>query len=100
MAFTEDLEIFFNNAHFTETVSYTVEGGSAVNIEVLWSEGDSDFQQTNVEVEGVSYRCLAKKTDVPLASEGDTIVKNSITYYVRDVAPTEDGKTIELMMEI
>lgn len=81
---------FFETTDFAESASYTPAGGSASTIYVIF---DNEFALSTVGVgyENLAPQVLAKTSDVSGATNGATIVINSVTYYVIGVEPDGTG---------
>lgn len=83
-------------ADFGESITYTVQGGSAATI-----TGIFDNQYVEVDSGGeVGFavqqpRLTVRTADVPNCTEGDTFVVNSVTYLSRIVQ--DDGTGITLI---
>jgi len=72
--------VFYNTDEFAETISYTENGGSPVNISAVLSDVDpaiiSDAPPEDSLVVGVRY------SEVPDPQKGDVFTINSETYYL------------------
>lgn len=90
-AFADDV---LNMDAFAQEVTWTPSGGQGKTINAV-------FDNSFVAVEGVGDAgvsssmpsVLCKASDVTGAGRGDTVVRNSVTYYVTEAQPGDDGFT-------
>ena len=83
---------FFETSDFAQSASYTPSGGSAATIYVIF---DNEFSLSNIGIgfENSAPQVMAKTSDVSAATNGATIVIDSVTYYVIGVEPDGTGVT-------
>ena len=93
-----DLSNFFDTDDFAVEATYTVQGGSAATIKGVF---DKDFIEVDaggeVELASTDPRFFCKTSDVSSASNGDTIVIDSVTYKTRVVEPNGTGVTVMVL---
>jgi hypothetical protein len=75
-----------------ETVSYT-HSSTTVSINGLWDEKFHMATQEGIMVESSGPGFTARTVDLSSVSAGDTIVRNSTTYFVRGIHPDGQGYT-------
>tara|TARA_Y100000401_G_scaffold8953_1_gene6139 strand:- start:10029 stop:10343 length:315 start_codon:yes stop_codon:yes gene_type:complete len=92
---SDDLTNFFITDDFAVSATYTVQGGSASTIKGVF---DKEFIEIDtdggVDVASNDPRFTCKTSDVTNASNGDTIVIDSVTYKVRIAEADGTGITI------
>lgn len=87
----EDIDVFFQSEDFAESVTYTHSGDAPVSVKCIW---DEPFQLTSAQ--GITYQnsdpnALFRSVDVPTPTDQDTVVRNSVTYYVLRSEPDGTG---------
>lgn len=97
MAFTENLDVFFDTNDFGVEATFTPSGGSASTIEGIFDNEylaiDGDGQ---VAVAGTTPVFHCKTADVANAY-GGTLVVNSTTYNIVEVKPDGTGTTMLIL---
>ena len=85
----QDLDVFFNDAEFTDTA--LLESGDAIS--VYFDEKDDVVFDTGLDsdVSASVPSVTCKASDVANMSHGDSLVVNSMTYYVIDMDPPQSG---------
>lgn len=89
-----DLTNFFNTDEFADSATYT-HAAVPATIKVIF---DDDYQAVQ-GVESSGPVALAKTTDVSAAIHGDTLVINTVTWYVRGIQPNGDTTLLILSRE-
>lgn len=82
---------------FAVDAAFSHAGGAASNIKIIF---DNDFKAINLitgEVELAGPQAICKTSDVSTAIHGDTLVINSITYYIIGIQPDGTGITILIL---
>lgn len=92
--FEADLDSFLNTSEFAETATYTVYGGSAASISVIFDNTGNVINPATLEVESSGPKVTCKTSDVENASNRDTVVIASITYYVTKVEHDGTGMSV------
>lgn len=89
-------DIFFTD--FAVDATYTPSGGTAKGIKVVF---DNEYAVVSlagdVAIESVSPAAHCKDSDIIGAKHGDTLVINSVTYYVIGIQPDGTGITILIL---
>lgn len=94
MAFTEDLDAFFD-ATYGFAVSGTLDG--ATTIKVIFDAPGGDVAD---RVNATRPSCLARASDVTASNLGDTLVIGATTYTIRErVAEDPDGALVRLTLQ-
>lgn len=76
-------DLFLNTNHFAEAVTYTPSGGSGTLINVIWDDAFEVIEmEEDMQVRRQVVACFADQSDITGNSDGDTIDRNSVTYYV------------------
>ncbi len=91
---TNDLAVFL--ADFGVSATYT-HAGTPATISVIF---DNEYVPANlggIEVESLGPAATCKTSDVSNAAHGDTVVINSVTYYITGVHPDGTGMTVLLL---
>lgn len=92
MAFTEDLNVFFDD--YGVSATYTALGGSAEAIRVVF---DNEFAAAQglgiVGVDGATPQALCKTSDVSGATRGASLSIGGVAYKVTEVMPDGTGMT-------
>jgi hypothetical protein len=86
--------VFFAAEGFTVSASYSHAGGAAIAINVIF---DDEFTGTNLstgEIDTAAPQVRARTVDVSDATQGDTLIISSVTYYVTSVRPDGTGVSI------
>lgn len=95
MAFTEDLDVFFDTDAFAVEATYRAGGsGPLVTKAVI-------FDRAHLETLGISDAnpvALGKATDFATADSTDTLAINGTTYRISDIQPQDDGATVLLQL--
>jgi len=93
-------DVFFSGSGFDEAVSYTPDGGSAASINVIWDDAFETVEFGDEgEVRAVQPACFAKASDISGDTDGDTVVRNSTTYYVtRKLGAEGSGDAVVLLL--
>ncbi len=90
----DEVDAFFDvNDPGRESIQYVEYGAASKPIVVIW---DEQYAATSVEgLEAMNFKpnALCRSVDVPNATDKDTVVRNSQTYYVIDVRPDGTGIT-------
>lgn len=84
---------FFETTDFAQSVTYTPSGGSSVSILGIF---DNEFSLNDISEMGyqnMNPYITCKTSDVNNATNGDTFVISSVTYYVIGVQPDGTGIT-------
>ena len=90
----EDIDVFFDAGDSgTEQVVYNKFGGAPATIVCRWDEPYGASIVEGLEVRNIKPSALFRTIDVPNANDQDTVVRNSVTYYVMDVQPDGTGVT-------
>ena|SRR4030067_1899703 len=86
-----DLDIFFSD-DFTQDATYTPQGGQASTIKIIF---DNAFKVIDIStgIESALPAATCKTSDVASVKHNDTLVINSITYYVSGIQPDGTGIT-------
>lgn len=96
----DDRLIFLDVDDFGTTASYTVQGGSAVNITGIFDNEHIEVDATGtVGVSVQQPRFMCRTADVSSATEGDDITINSVAYKIRVVQDDGTGMT-NLLLEV
>ena len=87
--------VFLNGGEFAKSASYTATGANAVTVKVIF---DSPFELVD-PASGVSFGAEdtsvhGKRSELGEAKLGETLVIDSVTYYVREVKPRLDSAGI------
>lgn len=91
MDFTSDLSSIF----FTDfAVSATYGAGT---IKVIFDRDGTLLQMLGAPYETTTPQALCLTSDVSAAVKGMTLVISSVTWYIADIKPTEDGTTLLLL---
>jgi hypothetical protein len=86
-----DLDAFFNTDEFADSATYN---GATIN--GIFTDA---FQLSTVGgMETSSPQFETKTSSVSSAAHRDTLVINSVTYYVIGIQPSEDGLTTVLIL--
>lgn len=85
----QDLGVFFNNDEFTESATLA----NGISISVYFDEKDDVVFDTgldsDVSASVVSVTC--KADDVSDLNHGDSLILNTMTYYIIDMDPPQSG---------
>ncbi len=84
---------FINTDDFGQSATYTASGGSPATITIIF---DNEFFLSTIVgsgYENTNPTALCKTTDVSTATNGATLVTDSVTYYVIGVQPDGTGFT-------
>jgi hypothetical protein len=84
---------FIDTNPFAETVTYTASGGQPVSIKVQFEDPYQLTSAQGIEYQNSNPNCLCKTSDVANANDEAMIVRNGITYYVKEVQPDGTGIT-------
>lgn len=91
MAFTEDLDVFFNTDGFGVDVSTSTASG--VGIFDMPSEVIADGVILTTD-----YRLLVKTSDFPSLLRGTSMTVDGLGYSVREAMLMDDGKITQVML--
>ena len=95
-----DLSNLFDTNDFATEATYTVQGGSASTINVVFDKEFLDVDANGeVGLASTDPRAFCLTSDVSSASNGDTIVIDSVTYKVRIVEPDGSSGITILVLE-
>lgn len=85
----QDLDVFFNDEEFTEIATLS----NGLSISVYFDEKDDVVFDTGLDsdVSASVPSATCKSVDVASMRHGDSVVVNSITYYVIDMDPPQNG---------
>ena len=86
--------VYFNTDDFAKDATWTPDGGSATAIKVIF---DDEYTGTNIgtgEIDNADPMVRIKSSTVSAVSQGDTIIVDTVTYYVKSVQPDGTGVTI------
>ena len=92
---TEDLDIFL--ADFGETITYTPQGGQALQIQAIVDMPSFALQSAMGEVSSYKPQATCKTSDVSNAKKNDTVTARSGNYTVTDANPDGTGFTVLLL---
>lgn len=90
--FESDLDEFFTD--FRETATYTKYGSAATTIDVIFDDQGNVINPATLEVESSGPKVTCKTSDVDGASNKDTLVIQTITYYVIRVEHDGTGMSV------
>lgn len=92
MPFTEDLDVFLDDADFAVEALYN----STATVRVIL---DAAYMEIG-GLAGTNPVAVGKATDFPAASAvGKTLVIDSVSYVIRNREPQEDGAMVALQLE-
>jgi len=94
-----DIDTFVDTDDFAVSVTYTPNGGDPSTISGIFDNETEAFNTQTGEIEAGGPQILVKDSDVSGVAKGDTIVKDSTTYYVRGIEPDGTGMTILKLSE-
>ena len=99
MAFTEDMDAFFNTDDFAVAATYNPKGtgGGAATVHVIF---DRDYIEANVGsagIEGDQPLALGKAADFPNVKQGDSLYHPDLGINYEIVNPRPDGTGMILL---
>ncbi|HUX58126.1 MAG TPA: hypothetical protein VMV77_14205 [Bacteroidales bacterium] len=94
-----DLDTFINNDDFAIEITYTPSGGDPVVISGIYDNETEGFNIQTNQLEAGGPKILVKDSDITGVAIGDTVIKDSITYYIRGIAPDGSGMTVLTLSE-
>jgi len=89
-------EVFLNTDDFAKAAVWTSQGGAATDINVIF---DDEYTGTNLgtgEIDTAAPQVRAETSVVLTMAQGDVIVIDSTTYYVKSVQP--DGTGVSMII--
>lgn len=92
--FEEDFTVFFQESDFAHDATWTLQGGGAFTIQVIF---DNEYlQDANGQVEDASRMPVARVADTQIAQgagmkRNDTLVIEGVTYQVAEIQPDGTG---------
>ena len=95
---SSDFNAFFDTDTHATSVSYTPNGGSSSNINVIFNNEFNLVDAGEVGVESSTPVVTCKSSDVPNIQQGDQFTINSVNYQVVIIRPDGTGIT-EIQLE-
>lgn len=99
MAFTEDIDAFFDTDDFATAATYTPDGGSPSTVKGIFDDEYFDEVGGSVGIEGSQPRFMCKLEDVSDVSQGDALSVNGISYQIVNVQKDGTGVVILVLEE-
>jgi hypothetical protein len=81
---------FLNSDDWGETVTYTPSGGSAASVSAVWDDHFETIDSAKLDHNGMQIvthqpAIFVSTSDITGTGEGDTVIRDSVTYYVTHI---------------
>ena len=95
MLIDNNVEDFFHDEVAVDGI-YTPDGGQPSNVRLILNRTPSNINEFGLSVESSMIEAVVKESDFGDSKQGETLVINSVTYYIIDPQPSIGMMTLEL----